>query len=89
MAWEVKFSEEAEKQLASLDKPIREKIAAFVDRLPLYPSPRSIGKPLKRQLSGRWRYSVGDYRIICRLHDDVLVIEAVKIGHRREIYKIR
>lgn len=89
MAWTVKFSLDAEKQLAGLDKTVRKKIAAFIDRIPLYPSPRSIGKALKGDWSGRWRYSVGDYRIICRLHDDVLVVEAVKIGHRREVYKQR
>ena len=87
MAWTIKLSQEAQSELSKLDKPVREKIIAFLDRIPLYPSPRSIGKALKGQWSGRWRYSVGDYRIICRLHDDVLVVEAVKIGHRREIYR--
>lgn len=87
MAWEVKLSKEAEKQLASFDNSVRKKIVAFIDRIPLYPSPRSIGKALKGSLSGRWRYSIGDYRIICRLHDDILVVEAIKIGHRREVYK--
>ena len=87
MAWTIKLSKEAQNELAKLNKPVREKIIAFLDRIPLYPIPRSIGKALKVQLSGRWRYSVGDYRIVCRLHDDVLVVEAVKVGHRREIYK--
>ena len=87
MAWEVKLSNEAEKQLASFDNSVRKKIVAFIDRIPLYPSPRSIGKPLKGSLSGRWRYSIGDYRIICRLHDDILVVEVIKIGHRREVYR--
>ena len=87
MAWTIKLSKEAQNELVKLDKPVREKIIAFLDRIPLYPSPRSIGKALKGQWSGRWRYSVWDYRIICRLHDDVLVVEAVKIGHRREIYR--
>ncbi len=89
MAWSVELSREAQKDLSKFDKPVREKIIAFLDRIPLYPSPRSIGKALKGELSGRWRYSVGDYRIICRLHDDVLVVEAVKIGHRREVYKYK
>ena len=87
MALIIKLSKEAENELDKLDKPVREKIIAFLDRIPLYPSPRSIGKALKGQWSGRWRYSVGDYRIICRLHDDVLVVETVKIGYRREVYK--
>ena len=89
MAWTVEVSQEAQKELSLLDKPVRKKIIAFLERLPLYPSPRSIGKALKGEWSGRWRYPVGDYRIICRLHDDVLVVEAVKIGHRREVYKQR
>jgi mRNA interferase RelE/StbE len=89
LVWTVKLSKEAEKELSLFDKPVREKIVAFLERLLLYPSPRSIGKALKGEWSGRWRYSVGDYRIICRIHDEVLVVEAVKIGHRREVYKHR
>ena len=87
MAWTVEVAGDAQRDLSLLDKPIRKKIIAFLERLPLYPSPRSVGKALKGELSGRWRYAVGDYRIICRLHDDVLVVEAVKIGHRREVYR--
>ncbi len=63
MAWTIKLSKEAQTEIAKLDKPVREKIIAFLDRIPLYPSPRSIGKALKGQWSGRWRYSVGDYRL--------------------------
>lgn len=62
MAWTVELSLVAQKQLASFDKPIREKVIAFLDRIPLYSSPRLIGKALKGELSGRWRYSVGDYQ---------------------------
>ena len=86
MHWQIKLSEQAKRDLKKLDKPIQEKIKNFFDRLPLYDNPRSIGKPLKGNLIGRWRYRVGDYRIICRIYDDILTIEAVKIGHRKEIY---
>ncbi|WP_353723528.1 type II toxin-antitoxin system RelE family toxin [Escherichia coli] len=33
-----------------------------------------------------WRYRVGDYRILCEIQDDELVILAATIGHRREVY---
>ena len=85
--WRVEYSENAKRQLRKLDNSVRAIIERFVKRLPEYPSPRSIGKPLKGQFAGLWRYSVDDYRLICSIHDNVLIIEVVKIGHRREVYK--
>ena len=86
MRWLIKLSDNAERDLKKLDKPVREKINKFLKRLPLYENPRSIGKSLKGNLLGRWRYRVGEYRIICLLHDDILTIEAIKIGHRSKVY---
>ena len=85
--WEVKYSRQAEKQLRKLDKSVRIVIEQFINRLPDYPNPRDIGKALTGQFSGLWRYSIGDYRLICSLHDNVLIIEVVKIGHRSKVYK--
>ena len=85
--WEVKYSRNAEKQLRKLDKSVRVVIEQFINRLPDYPNPRDIGKALTGQYSGLWRYSIGDYRLICSLHDNVLIIEVVKIGHRSKVYK--
>jgi mRNA interferase RelE/StbE len=31
-------------------------------------------------------YRVGDYRLICSLKDDLLVVMVLRIGHRSEIY---
>ncbi|MGI9500042.1 MAG: type II toxin-antitoxin system RelE family toxin, partial [Geminicoccaceae bacterium] len=42
--------------------------------------------PLFGNLAGKWRYRVGDYRIICEIEDEHLVVVIVKIGHRREVY---
>ena len=85
--WQVEYSDSAKRQMRKLDKPVREAIERFVKRLPDYPTPRSVGKALKGQFSGLWRYTVDDYRLICSIHDNVLVIEVIKIGHRREVYK--
>jgi mRNA interferase RelE/StbE len=38
-------------------------------------------------LAGLWRYRVGDYRLICRLEDNKLVVLVLKIGHRRDVYE--
>jgi mRNA interferase RelE/StbE len=47
--------------------------------------PRSLGKPLRGERL--WRYRVGDYRILCRFDDRVLVVLVVELGHRREVYR--
>jgi mRNA interferase RelE/StbE len=37
-------------------------------------------------LAGLWRYRVGDYRIICEIQDERVVVLALAVGHRREVY---
>ena len=49
--------------------------------------PRRIGKSLTGNKKGQWRYRIGDYRLLCDIQDDKLVILALAIGHRRDIYE--
>jgi mRNA interferase RelE/StbE len=37
-------------------------------------------------MAGLWRYRIGDYRVICEIQDQQLVVLALAVGHRREIY---
>ena len=45
------------------------------------------GEALTANLSGLWRYRVGDFRIICEIQDEKVIVLILTIGHRREIYK--
>lgn len=47
---------------------------------------RQLGKSLTANRSGQWRYRIGDYRLICQIDDGRLVILALSVGHRREVY---
>ncbi len=49
--------------------------------------PRLHGKALTANRSGQWRYRIGDHRLICQIEDDRLVILALTVGHRREVYE--
>lgn len=49
-------------------------------------NPRSRGKALVNNLKGLWRYRVGDWRIICDIVDEEIIINVLELGHRREIY---
>ena len=33
-----------------------------------------------------WRYGVGAYRVIVNIQDSELIILALEVGHRRDIY---
>lgn len=49
-------------------------------------NPRQHGKGLTANRNGQWRYRIGDYRLICQIDDNKLVILALSVGHRREAY---
>lgn len=88
MAYKVSITKTAEKELSKLDKQTALRIIRFLrERLSVSENPKSLGKELAGSLSLFWRYRVGDYRIICDVKDDELVIVALRIGHRKEIYK--
>lgn len=85
--WTLQFSTEAKKKLKKLDRPISERIIAFFHaRVLMCSNPRQFGKPLLADLRGYWSYRIGDYRVICDIRDDELVILAVEVGHRRDVY---
>ena len=87
MAWTVEVSDFAEKQLRKLDKPIQRRLIDWLeDRIDGCKNPRHFGESLRGEMAGLWRYRVGDYRVICEIQDQQLVVLALAVGHRREIY---
>ncbi len=87
MAWKLELSPRAQRQLDELDKTDARRISKFLfERVGKLDDPRKIGERLQGTLSEFWRYRVGDYRIICSLEHDRLVVLVLRIGHRREIY---
>lgn len=86
--WHIKFSKKGFKQLSELDKPIQQLIRAWIRKhLTSTDDPRLFGKPLTGSLKGLWRYRIGDYRLVCEIHDYVLIIVIIGVGHRKDIYK--
>ncbi len=86
--WRLVFSKRAEKQLSKMDAGMRRIIVAWLlKNVDGCDDPRAHGKGLTGNLSGAWRYRIGDYRVLCDIRDDELVVLALEIGHRREMYK--
>ena len=90
MAWKIELSRLAQKNLDALDPQIARRILRFLsERVALLENPRSIGEALKGQELGTfWKYRVGDYRIIASLEDEVTRVLIVRIGNRREVYRL-
>ena len=85
--YQVKFSENALREMRKLDKPTARVIKNWVVKnLVDTIDPRLHGKPLTGNLKGIWRYRVGDYRVLCEIRDEELVVLAIEIVHRRDIY---
>lgn len=86
--WRVQFDDRAAKQLFKLGPGDRKRIRSFVEqRLLTAASPRSLGKSLTGDLNEYWSYRVGDYRLLARIKDDVLLVLVIQVGNRRDIYR--
>ena len=48
--------------------------------------PANLGKPLLGDLAGLWRYRVGNYRVVCRLEQETIVVFVLSVGHRKDVY---
>lgn len=86
--YQVYYSEKSLKQLKKMDKQIAKLIVAYIRKnLADCENPRIIGKALQGNLSDKWRYRVGDYRILAKIEDDKILISIIEVAHRKEIYK--
>ena len=80
--------EYTDKEFSKLDRSVLMVIKAWIDKnLVNCENPRIHGKALAANLKGRWRYRIGDYRLLVAIDDNKLIILAIGIGHRKEIYK--
>jgi len=83
----VVFAEKAKKEFLKLDKPVQKQIQIFIVKLQSMKDPRSSGKALGGNLSGMWRYRVGDYRLVCEIANDKILITVLHIAHRKDVYR--
>jgi mRNA interferase RelE/StbE len=89
MQYKVEYTQRAVKQLKKLDKHTRKLILSWIEKnLVGRTNPRVHGKGLTANKSGQWRYRIGDYRIICEIQDDELIILTLEIGHRSQVYRV-
>ena len=86
--YKVYFDKKVEKDFKKLDKKVLKLILDWIENnLENIEEPRSKGKALVGNLKDYWRYRIGDYRLICKIEDEKLIILALAIAHRKDVYK--
>ncbi len=87
MKYSVETTDRFDKEFKKLDKYTQRMIKAWIEKhLVGCSDPRCCGKGLTSNRSGQWRYRIGDYRMICQINDNRLIILALTIGHRGKVY---
>lgn len=88
MSYQVLFTAGTRKELQKLDLYTTALILGWIEKnLANCENPRAFGKPLVANHQGKWRYRVGNYRLLAQIDDGAVTILMLKIAHRREIYK--
>ncbi len=82
--YELRFKPSVAKDLRGIPSADVRRILARIETLREDPRP-----PGAEKLSAQERYRLrqGDYRILYNVLDGEVIVEIVKVGHRREVYR--
>ena len=82
--YEIFIKPSAVKELEKLPPKDLAKITKKIQSLSDNPRPKGIQKLSHLE---QYRVRLGDYRIIYSINDDHRVVDVIKIGHRKEVYR--
>jgi len=87
MSWKLRYSKKADKQLSKLDAPQSRIIVAWLTKnINGCEDPMKFGKALSAEHGRKWRYRIGNYRVLVDIQDNDLLVLALEVGHRKDIY---
>ncbi|MBD5416820.1 MAG: type II toxin-antitoxin system RelE/ParE family toxin [Desulfovibrio sp.] len=85
--WEIEYSEKAARELMRIDREAARRIKRYLDeRIATAADPRRFGEGLSENLSGLWKYRIGDYRVIAEIQDERFIVLVIRVGHRSKVY---
>ena len=87
--WTLRTSPQFDKAARRIDQTVMRRIRLYLEDVCELDDPRQRGKALTANLTGYWRYRIGDWRVVSEIRDEELVIVAIGLGHRSEIYRER
>lgn len=81
--YRIRIESSAQKKLAKIPNPYYSTIKTAI--LDLAENPRPVGCKKLRGRNG-YRIRVSDYRVIYEIIDDILQVDVIDLGHRKDIY---
>ncbi len=84
MKYRLDITAAARQRIKRFDSAIQDRVLAAIRELAETPRPAGCKK-----LRGRpgFRIRVGDYRVIYDIHDRIVTVEIIEVGHRKDIYR--
>lgn len=87
MRYTLVTTENFEKQLKKLDRSVQVIVVKWIRKhLENCEDPKAFGKVLTANMKGYWRYRIGDYRLLVEIREEELIVVAISIAHRSEVY---
>jgi mRNA interferase RelE/StbE len=81
--YDLLYAEQFVKELKKLEKDLQKRIISALERIRVRPYPhvkKIVGCPY-------FRLRTGDYRIILDIQENKMIIYALEVGHRKNIYQ--
>jgi mRNA interferase RelE/StbE len=86
-SYQIEWKSSAEKELRKLPPEMIQRVFQKVELLAENPFPSGCRKVVGSEQT--WRIRIGDYRVIYNVFSSVLVIEIVRVAHRKDVYQNR
>lgn len=83
--YRVEVARRAVRAISRLPRAEQQRVRAAIDILA--ESPRPPGCVALTGEHGVYRVRVGDYRIVYEVRDRILLVQVVRVGHRRDVYR--
>ncbi|MBF0253787.1 MAG: type II toxin-antitoxin system RelE/ParE family toxin [Candidatus Omnitrophica bacterium] len=83
--YKVVYASQVEHDLCKLSTSTTRKILDRIEKY-LCNDPTVLGKALKGEYQGYWRYRWGNYRVIYKLSQKELLVIILRIAHRKNVY---
>jgi mRNA interferase RelE/StbE len=83
--YKIEWKRSAIKELEKLPRPMISKVVSAVNNLASNPYPEGVRKLVGSENS--YRIRIGDYRVLYNIIKNMLIVEIIRVGHRKDIYR--